>query len=93
MNKPILTILAATVATLSMGACSMMDDPTSKPPGTYKDSTMSTAPDGTTYKTNTTTSVYKDGSGDKKAVVKTDSSKDPDGLFNKQDSTTYKTYN
>lgn len=93
MSKPILTILTATIAVLGLGACSMWDDPTSKPPGTYHDSSSSTSSNGTNYKTDKTTDVYTDANGNKKAVVKTQTTKDPEGLFNKSTTTTTKTYN
>lgn len=92
MTKKYLPLLALSVAVLGLGACSNMDSPTSKPPGTYKSTSESTNANGTTTKTDQTTHVYRDSSGNKKAVVETEQSRDPDGLFNKEKSTTYKKY-
>jgi hypothetical protein len=93
MNKPLLTILAVSAATLGTAACSTWDSPTNKPPGTYKSTSESTNARGTTTKTDKTTYVYEDPSGNKKAVEKTETSTDPKGLFNKQTTTTTKSYN
>lgn len=90
MKKTFLSLMAVTAATLAIAACSM-NSPTNKPPGTYKSTSEYTDSQGTTHKADQTTHVYKDSSGNKKAVVKTDTSTDPKGLFNKKDSTsTYK---
>lgn len=93
MKKLFLTLTAVTAATLGLAACSSWDSPTNKPPGTYKSSSESTNAYGTTTKTDKTTYVYRDASGDKKAVTKTETSTDPKGLFNKQTSTSTKSYN
>lgn len=91
MNKTILTALL--LSTAALGACTAPYSPTHKPPGTYKSSSSSTDASGTKTTVNKTTHVYEDSSGNKKAVVKTETSKDPEGLFNKETSTTTKTYN
>ena len=91
MKKTFLSLLAVTAATLAIIACSM-NSPTNKPPGTYKSTSESTDAYGTTRKTDTTTHVYKDSSGNKKAVVTKDTTTDPKGLFNKQESTSTRKY-
>lgn len=91
MKKKHLPLLALSVATIGLAACST-SSPTNKPPGTYKTSTESTDSKGTTTKTDQTTHVYRDSSGNKKAIVETEQSRDPEGLFNKEKSTTYKKY-
>lgn len=93
MTKTIMTLTALSALTLGVAACSTFDSPTNKPPGTYKSSTQSTNSQGTTTKTDKTTYVYKDGSGNKKAVEETKTSTDPKGLFNKETSKTTKSYN
>ncbi len=92
MKKLFLTVTAVTAATLAVAACSM-NSPTNKPPGTYKSSSESTNAYGTTTKTDKTTYVYRDPSGDKKAVTRTETSTDPKGLFNKRTTTSTKSYN
>lgn len=92
MFKTIATLTALTLATGTLAACESAW-PTSKPPGTYKASTSSTAPDGTKTTTDQTTHVYRDADGNKKAVVQTETSRDPKGLFNKETSKTTKSYN
>ncbi len=94
MSTKYLTLAAVAVAALSVSACESYPwSPAQKAPGVYKSTATSTSPNGTTTKTKETTSVYRDASGDKKAVVKTETTRDPEGLFNKEKTTTVKTYN
>lgn len=92
MSKKFLTLLAASAVALSLTACDTVG-PTSKEPGVYKTTTTSKNPSGTKTTTEKTTSVYHDQYGNKKATVKTETTKDPKGLFNKEKTTTVKTYN
>lgn len=82
MNKPLLTLLAISAATLSLTAC-MHNDATDLPPGEYKKTTASTDSNGTDYKTDTTTNVKVDRYGNKTATTSTEVTKDPEGLMNK----------
>ena len=93
MTKTILTLTALSVVTLGLAACETAGWPTSKPPGTYKESHESTNAAGTKTTTNQTTHVYRDPSGDKKAVVETKTKTDPEGLFNSSTTKTTKSYN
>jgi len=91
MTNKLLPVLAVSALALSAAACS--NAPTTAEPGVYKSTTKATGPNGTTTKTEKTTSVYEDAYGDKKATVKTETTNDPKGLFNKTKTTTVKTYN
>ncbi len=92
MSKTFFTITALSLTLVGLTACMNAAGPTSKPPGTYKSSHETTGADGTKRTTDQTTYVYRDPSGDKKAVVQTETTKDPKGLFNKQKSETTKSY-
>lgn len=75
-----------------MGVAACTAAPRSLPPGEYKKTERSVSSDGTEYKKETTTDVYYDAYGNKRATQETETSKDPKGLFNKSTSTTKKTY-
>jgi len=92
MSKTFLTLVAASVIILSVTACDTVG-PTSRDPGVYKTTTTSKTPSGTKTTTEKTTSVYRDQYGNKKATVKEETTTDPKGLFNKEKSTTIRTYN
>ena len=86
-----LALIAMSAAVLSLGACSSWN-PAHKAPGKYESSSKTTTSSGTTYKTNKTTDVEVDQYGNKRAVVETETTKDPEGLMNKSTTTTKKTY-
>lgn len=80
---------AALVCVLGIAACS----PTvTKAPGTYKTTEKAVTSSGTAVKKDTTTHVYYDKHGDKRAVEETTTTRDPKGLFNKTESKTTRTY-
>lgn len=90
------TPAAACAAVLSIGACAWYDNapaPTSKAPGVYHTTQEKVTPSGTKTTTEQTTNVYRGTDGTKKAVVKTETTRDPKGLFNQEKTTTYKSYN
>lgn len=91
MKKSIVTVFGA-MAILSIAACSTAT-PRSLPPGEYTRTEKSVDRYGTETKTETKTDVYYDEYGNKRAVKKTEMSSDPEGLFNKNTSTTIDTYN
>lgn len=94
MTKTLLTLTALSIVTLGLAACETTPwSPTSKAPGTYKTSTESTDASGTKRTTDQTTHVYRDPSGNKKAVVETESKTDPKGWFNSSTTKTTKSYN
>jgi hypothetical protein len=82
MTKHTLTLVALLTTAVSVSAC-MQDSALNAPPGTYEKTTKSTDANGTTTKTDKSTEVYYDEYGNKKAVVKSKTTKDPKGLFNK----------
>lgn len=86
------TMLSAAAAVLTLAACAETNPVTNKAPGTYRASAESTNTAGTTTKTKQTTNVYNKAGGDKEAIVKTETTTDPKGLFNKEKTTTYKKY-
>jgi hypothetical protein len=90
MRNTLFTLFAV-AAVLGLGACETT--PTSKPPGEYKTTTKSTNAAGTETTKTTNTNVYYDEQGNKKAVQETETSRDPEGLFNKSTSKSTKTYN
>jgi hypothetical protein len=83
--------LCTTAALLTVAACS--SSPTTLPPGQYSKTHKSTNAAGTTTEQNTETNVYVDEHGNKRAVQKTETSRDPEGLFNKSTSSKTRTYN
>lgn len=86
MKKTFMTLLAASAF---LAACT----PTTLPPGEYKKTEKSVNKYGTETEKRTTTNVYYDETGNKRAVKETETSKDPKGLFNKSKSKTTETFN
>lgn len=81
MQKQICTVAVLSFMACSIAACN--DSALDKPPGTYEKSTSATDANGTRYDKTTTTDVSVDAQGKKRAVVKSKTTKDPKGLFNK----------
>lgn len=81
MTKTLTTLLATSAIALALGACQnrVMDSP----PGSYERTTSYTDSDGTTRERQSSTDVTVDEQGRRKSVVKTKSTTDPKGLFNK----------
>jgi outer membrane lipopolysaccharide assembly protein LptE/RlpB len=82
--KTHLTLLLIAGTALTLGACthdnkSALD----MPPGKYERTTSSTDANGTTTQNQTSTDVNVDQYGNKRAVVETQTTQDPKGLFNK----------
>ena len=71
--------LAAPALFALLAGCSPLD----QPPGKYEHSTSNTDSSGTTTESNQSTTVGYDKNGNKKAVIKSEQSTDPAGLFNK----------
>lgn len=89
MKKALTPVLGA-VALLAIAGCTAA--PKTLPPGQYKETERNVNASGTETKKETTTDVYYDEYGNKRATQKTETSRDPKGLFNKDTSTTVKTY-
>lgn len=88
-NKlPILTLAALS---LGLTACEPSND-SSLPPGRYESTRSTTDAAGTTYETQRTTKVEEDEDGDRKTTVKSKTTRDPEGLFNKKTTESTRTY-
>ncbi len=86
--KKLLTLIALSAATISMAACTTEQKASSLPPGKYQKTTTSTDANGTTTEKSVSSDVNVDEYGNKRAVVKSKTSKDPRGLFNKTTNST-----
>ncbi len=77
-------ILAATaiIAALSLTACK--PKATDLPAGQYESSTKSTDANGTEHERTTTTDIHQNPDGSKDAVIHQETTRDPEGLMNKQ---------
>jgi hypothetical protein len=71
--------LAVPVLFTILVGCSPLD----QPPGKYEHSSSATDSSGTTTESKQSTTVGYDQYGNKKAVIKSEKSRDPAGLFNK----------
>lgn len=82
MNKLLLAMVVMSVLSI-ISACSD-HNALNRAPGKYESTTSSTDSAGTTTERSTSEDVSVDDNGNKKAVVKTKTTRDPKGLFNKQ---------
>ncbi len=87
MTKYLLTLSVLSAGILGLAACAK-----SLPPGHYENTSSSTNAAGTKTTTEKNTDVYYDKYGNKRATVKTETTKDPKGLFNKQTTESTRTY-
>lgn len=92
-TKKLTGSLCVLTAALALSACTSTSSPTHLPPGEYERTEQHTNSAGTEVTKKTNTSVYYDEQGNKRAVQDTETSRDPEGLFNKSTSNTRKTYN
>jgi hypothetical protein len=86
-----------TLSLIALGcltACSSAPpaSPTHLPPGEYSKTEKSTNMYGTETTKETNTDVYYDEHGHKRAVQETETTRDPDGLFNQSKTRTVRTY-
>ena len=63
--------------------CTADNDISHMPPGKYEKIEKHTDANGTTTEQRTSTEVDEDAYGNKKAVIQSETTKDPQGLFNK----------
>jgi len=83
--KTSIIVVLTTTALMGLTACDMhSSSPKDLPPGTYVDKAEHTDRDGTNVEAKKTTQVGYDEYGNKTAVVKTKTTTDPKGLFNKE---------
>jgi hypothetical protein len=83
MTKSFTALAALSAAIITLSACTP-DRATNLPPGKYERTTSSTDDNATTTETDNSTNVTVDEYGNKHAVVKSKTTKDPKGLFNKK---------
>ncbi|MFA6280186.1 MAG: hypothetical protein WC612_05295 [Bdellovibrionales bacterium] len=88
--KTALKIGSMAMASFILFGC-MHDEVSSLPPGKYQQSSRSTDSVGTERSVNSTTDVYYDEDGNKKATIDKTTSTDPEGLFNKSTTETHTT--
>jgi hypothetical protein len=83
MKKTVYTLVTVFALALGLAACTPEQSALNKAPGTYEKTTSSTDANGTTTEQKNSTEVSEDKAGNKKAVVKSKTTKDPKGLLNK----------
>lgn len=89
MNSKFLTLTALSLSVIAVSACT--NTAQDLPPGKYESSKKTTDSNGTNTSVEKTTNVGVDRYGNKTATVKTETTTDPEGLFNKSKTTTTKT--
>lgn len=82
MKQNLSVLIAISALALGLGACAQ-ESALTKAPGTYEKTTSSTDANGTTTKKQSSTEVTADKYGNKTAVIKSKTTKDPEGLLNK----------
>lgn len=83
MEKYLSKLATASLITLTLSSCTQEQRVLNNPPGKYEKTTSSTDAVGTTTERRSSTEVSVDQYGNKKAVIKSKTTKDPKGLFNK----------
>ena len=89
MNTKLTILAALSVLTLGLAACTPEQRLSGKHPGRYDSTETSTDAKGTTTEQQSSSEVTVDENGNKKEVIKTKTTRDPRGLWNK--TTTSKT--
>ena len=83
MKTKLPILIAVSTLALGLGACTPEQRVLNNPPGKYEKATSTTDSSGTTVDKQSSTNVSVDEYGNKRAVIKSKTSKDPKGLFNK----------
>jgi hypothetical protein len=83
MNKKLLNLVATSAVTISLAACMDMQNAFDMPTGKSEQTNSSTDSSGTKTTRTSATEVERDGTGHNKTVVKTKTTRDPEGLMNK----------
>lgn len=86
-----LALLPLTV--LAVSACTHKEANTLPAPGKYEKTTKTTNSDGTDTSVTKRANVTEDRYGNRSATVETETTRDPEGLFNKSKSTSRTTVN
>lgn len=84
------TLLSVSLVALALSGC-MSSHPANLPPGQYERSSTTVDSKGTARAVESSTNVYYDKYGNKKATIDTKTSTDPKGLFNKSTTETHET--
>ena len=85
------TMILTTVMILTMIMLSGCAESPRPAPGKYETTTTSKDANGTVHKTNNTTNIYYDKNGKMHGSVDKETTRDPQGLFNKSTTETHKT--
>lgn len=83
MKKKLFTLVALSALTFGLSSCTEVQNALNMPPGKYEKTVKSTDDKGTTTERNSSTEVEVDEYGNKSAVIKSKTTTDPEGLFNK----------
>lgn len=83
MEKKLSTLITLSVVAFGLGACTYEQSVLNNPPGKYERTVRSTDSSGTTTERKSSTEVDMDEYGNKSAVIKSKTTKDPEGWFNK----------
>ena len=81
MHKNVSALLLVSALAVGLGACAEEHRPL--PEGTYERTSSSTDANGTTTERTSSTEVDVDDNGHRKTVIKSKTTEDPKGLFNK----------
>lgn len=87
--KKTLVFLSIACAATTLAGCTY-NKSAGLPPGQYEQSSKSVDSSGTSREENSKTDVYYDKYGNKKITVATETTTDPEGLFNKKTTQTHK---
>lgn len=88
--KNTFAFLGVLLALPALSGC-MHNNPINLPPGQYERSSTTVDSKGTARAAESSTNIYYDQNGNKKATVDTKTSTDPKGLFNKSTTQTHST--
>lgn len=83
--KKLIILSAALIAGLALSACAEQRA-ANMAPGTYESKSMAVDSAGTKYEKRSKTKVSVDNDGDRTVTMENETSKDPEGLFNKSTS-------
>lgn len=85
--KNILKLTILPIAIMAVSACTHKEVNTLPAPGKYEKTTKTTNSDGTDTSVTKKAVVSEDRYGNRSATVKTETTRDPEGLFNKSKTT------
>jgi hypothetical protein len=89
MTKTLSALMLVAIAAVGISACTQESSVSNLPPGKYESTSSRTNAYGTTVEKKSSTDVSVDDYGHKRAVIESETTRDPKGFFNK--TTTSKT--